>query len=453
MPHAPNFDSLLADEIGRLVDVLPPPLIGGAPVSALLFQPTETGGRLVYLDSLVESDNPIHIDPGQVSEKFFFNVDDKSPWIPAEESVEQRSLDEYCTKNENEIRQRLAKQDALRYSSTKFEQNGVVPPGTRYKMHYLVPPPVYHHVIGWWKRLPRLGQIYTLGDELGHQNLLLICGMSVGIRALGIRLKLLLDCKNAVREPAFKIAATIASDRPVDPDDFQYLLAKLVLAHHWFYPYDPVALKLFKRLGCDPPDEVLQRHGWPATGWSDFDTAAPVNDLISLLAQDLSFLIYACTIWTAPGEKGRKDSAELYNELQMALRTTFAMICGTPRHAKVSGKDLKYLDYPADYMCIEPPKELVEDKISSPELPLLSRGQLVGRDHKWSQIAEAYILSLSPIGPFPLRKWHKLGVSRVKGMRAWLHRDEMGKWLTGYARARCLMKLTAEERAAKHGAA
>jgi len=205
-------------------------------------------------------------------------------------------------------------------------------------------------------------------------------------------------------------------------------------------------------LGSDP-DTVLKMHGWPATGWSNFDTAAPLDDLISQLAQDLSFLVYACTIWTAPGEKRRKDSAELYDELKVALRTTFALTCGTPRHARVSGQDLKYLDYPAEFMCIEPPKDLVQDKNNSPELPLLSRGQLVGRDHKGSQIAEAYILSISPIGPAPLRKWHKLGVSRVRGTRAWLQREEMGKWLTGYTRARCLMKLMEEEQAAKPGAA
>lgn len=448
-----KFESLLTDEIQRLLEVLPPPLSGGAPVSALLFQPTKSGGRLVYLDRDVRRDNLISIDPGQVSVKFFFDVDDKSPWSAAEASVEQPTLVEYCEKNESDIRQRLAKQDGLRYSSIQFDRNGVVSAGTRYSMHYLVPPPVYHHNIGWWKRLPRLGQIYSLGDQLEHKNLLLICGMSVGIRALGIRLKLLLDCENAVRRTAFEIATAVASNRSVNPDDFQYLLAKLVAAHHWFYPYDPVALKIFRRLGSDP-DTVLNLHGWPATGWNNFDTNTPLGDLISQLAQDLSFLIYACTIWTAPGENERKPSTELYDELKAALRTTIALICGTPRHARVSGRtDVKYQDYPAEYMCIEPAKEILQDKNTVPELPLLSRGQLVDKDHKWSKIADAYLLSLSPVGPAPIEKWNKIRTSSVRGERAWLQRKEMGKWLTGYTRARCLMKLMEEEQAVKHGAA
>lgn len=439
-----NFDSLLADEIRRLVEVLPPPLSGGAPLSALLFQPTVDGGRLVYLDKNVEPDDPIYIDPGQVSEKFFFNVNDESPWMTAEAAIESSALDEYCQKNDAEMRLRLAKQDAVRYPSTSFDQNGVVSTGTRYTMHYIVPPPVYHHIIEWWKRLPRLGQIYSLGNELEHENLLLICGMSVGIRALGIRLNLLLHHESTVRRTAFQIAGAAASDRTVDTDEFHYLLANMLMAHHWFYPYDPLALKIFARLRSDP-DTVLNMHGWPSSGLKNLDTKSSLNVLIDQLAQDLLFLIYACTIWNAPSDYQRKDSAELYAQIKVALRTVLAVICGTPRYAKLSAMRLKYQDYPADYMCIECPKELRGDKSDDPELPLFARGQLLTRDDHVGQIAEAYLQTLSPIGKVDLLgQWNNFKVSRVQGERAWTQRKEMGKWLTRYARARCVMKVMEE---------
>jgi hypothetical protein len=453
-PYEHSFGSLLRDEIRLLLQVLPPALSGGAPVSALLFQPTAEGGRLVYLDTNVRPDDPIHIDPGQVSENFFFDLGDKSPWVAAEEVIQQTTLDEYLDKNPSVMRLKLANQDALRYSSIQFDQNGVVSAGTRMWMHYLVPPPVYHHTIGWWKRLPRLGQVYSLGEQLEHKNLLLICGMSVGIRVLAIRLKLLLHHhESATRRTPFQIADSVASDRRLDADEFQYLLVNMLMAHHWFYAYDPVALKIFARLGSDP-NLVLKMHGWPASGLSKFDTNAPLNALIDQLAQDLSFLIYACTTWSAPGENKRKSSADLYDQLKVALRTTLAVTCGTPRYATASRINFKYQDHPADYMCIESPKELQDDDSSVPELPLLSRGQLLSKVQELEEVAEAYLLSASPIGkPEPLAKWNNIKVCCVQGERAYLQQKEMGKWLTGYTRARCVMKLMGEKQAVKHGAA
>jgi len=72
----------------------------------------------------------------------------------------------------------------------------------------------------------------------------------------------------------------------------------------------------------------------------------------------------------------------------------------------------------------------------SPELPLLSRGQLLSKDHEWDQVAEAYLVALSPIGkPAPLGQWNNIRVGGVQGERAWGQRKEMGKWLIGYTRA------------------
>jgi hypothetical protein len=443
-----NFESLRTGEIRRLVDVLPPPLSGGAPVSALLFQPTEAGGRLVYLDRDKNAgpENPIHLDPGQVSEKFFFKVDDKNPWSTEDAFAEQAVLDEYCNRNVAEMRLRLAKQDKLRYQLIQYDKDGIVPVGTRYRMHYIVPPPVYHQSIRWWNRLPRLGQIYSLGDQLEHDNLLLICGMSIGIRALAIRLNLLLDHENKVRQTAFQIAGSLASARQVEPDEFHYLLANMLMAHHWFYPYDPLALKIFALLGSDP-DRVLNMHGWPSSGLRNFETNSPLDTLLDQLAQDLLFLIYACTIWSAPGDSQRKDSAELYKEVKMGLRTVLALICGTPRYAKVSPMNLKYLDYSAEYICIQPPVALQADKSNSPELPLFSREQLLTKDQNVSQIAQAYLQTLCPSGnQFLVGKWNNFKVCRVQGERPWTERKTLGKWLTLYARARCVMKLMDEDK-------
>jgi hypothetical protein len=450
MAHEHKFKALLADEVRRLVDVLPFALVGGATVSALLFQPTEGGGRLVYLDKSTEPDDPISIDPSQVSEKFIFAAEDDAPWVTSEAHVEQATLDEYFKNNRSEMRQRLAKQDRRRYPGVQFNEDGAAVAGTPYMMHHVFPSPLYHQPKAWWKRLPRLGQIYSLGKSLEHRNVLLICGISVGNRALEIRLKLLLQHENKIRRTALEIARSAASEGQVDKDEYHFLVAHLLMAHHWFYPYDPTALRIFTKLGCNP-DGILKSHGWPASGLKDLAARAPLDNLIEQVAQDFSFLIYACTRWNSPEENTRrKDPAELVRELKAALRTTLALVCGKPRYLKVSGTRFEYQDEPTDQMAMEAPKELRSGGDGSPALPMLSRKQLVSKGPELLRIAEAYIGTLCPTGPSDsLVKWNSVKVGHVRGERAsGSPRISMGKWLTGYARARSVMKVVEDQQRA-----
>jgi hypothetical protein len=468
-----SFSSLLTDEIKQLTDLLPRSLKGGgAPVSSLLFQPTEGGGRLVYLDENVAAEEPIWMDPGPVSKEFFFDVKDTAPWEIAEPRV-TRPLIKHYLQNDQSNRLELANHDRKRYPGLKFANEGIVKID-KYKMHHIFPSPVFHRAVDWWKRLPRLGQIYSYDGYLEHPNLLLICGIEVGNLALHIRSKSLLDHELVFTFPhrqkksritAYTLAASASINiEKVDDDEFLFLVAHLIIAHHWFFAYDPVALKLFAKLGV--ADKVLTSHGWPASGIEKhhvITTQEELPELITKLAQDLVFLIYSCARWENP-DNPRAEPQDLLEALNKKIPVALALLCGTVEYATISTLNtLNFHSVPgADrsnlFMCIHPPKGL---KAPGVELPLFSLDQLSSGSHPQTttfqlsdqmlSVADAYIKTLCPVQPVyqtrrnngrDLKKWewHVMQVRRMRGDRA-LEKESMGKWLTGYVRARCLMKL------------
>lgn len=451
-PENPSFAPLLTDEIKRLTEVLPRALTGAAPVSPLLFQPTEEGGRLVYLDANVAANDPIWLNPGPVSEKFFFDLAGSAPWSIAEGKIAQGDIEQYCKRNDQPMRSRLALQDRKRHPDITYSDDGAPKAGTPYRMHHIFPSPLFHRNVDWWKRLPRFGQIYSFGDRLEHPNLLLICAVAIGNRALHIRLKVLLEHNlvftfresghEKTAKTAYSIAALVSAGTQVDDDEFLFLIAHLTLCHHWFFPFDPVALQIFAKLGA-VADDVLQRHGWPASGWErHLETKRQVSDLIGDLAKDLLFLIYACTRWGTP-ESPKADSDTLLEGLKKKLPDALALICGNVEYVTLSASTLRFQpDPPQDrgYIFIRAPEQLQVGGGNDPLLPLFSLDQLSKSNQ--ASTANAYIRTLCPVQlEGQDHAWNTMRVMRVRGDRVVDKDKNMGKWLTGYARARCMLKI------------
>lgn len=294
--------------------------------------------------------------------------------------------------------------------------------------------------------MPRLGQIYSLGAHLEHPNLLLICAINTGNRALHVRLKLLLDHVNTLGHTPYAIAVSAATGNKVDDDEYVVLLCHLLLCHHWFFPYDPVALKLFAKFGVSA-DDVLRRHGWPASGLESSRNEDAIQHSVDKLLMDFLFLIYACARWDTP-ESGKKEPSILLGELQQLLPQAMALMSGSPVYASVSSSLLtstsaEHREF--EYVCITAPDEMRKCNIE-PELPMFSQTQLLqdSTDPKLRGEAEAFLRTLCPFdapSPFDRSKWKIVRVMRVKGDRVLSRGVKMGKWLTGYARARCLLKM------------
>jgi hypothetical protein len=387
-----------------------------------------------------------------VTRDFFFNQADNSPWMFADATIRQPTIDQYL-RHDVSMRKKLASHDKSRYPDIAFSDEGVPNVGTRYRMHHIFPSPLFHHNVDWWRRLPRLGQIYTLGECLKDPTLLLICAIAIGNRALHFRLKVLLEHdlgftfqdsgSEKSDKTAYSIATSIAGGDEVDEDEFLFLIAHLLVAHHWFYPYDAAALKAFNKLGA-AADDVLQRHGWPVSGLKEYlQTKHELLELVDDLARDLLFLIYACSRWGAP-ESQKADSDSLFEKLKKKIPDVLAVMCGEVQYVTLSVGTLKFHSVPPNgqsYICVRTPTQLQGSGWNDPMLPLFSIGQVPETTEELST-ANAYIQGLCP-AKFERHdnRWNALRVTRVRGDRVVDKNKRMGKWFTGYARARCMLKI------------
>jgi hypothetical protein len=467
------FDVLLKEEIKRLTDVLPEALRGGAPISILLFQPTQVGeGRLAYIDGDISHENPILLLPRKVSDKALFDPDDKAPWTIANENIKPLNIAEFRERNAPDVRVRLAAQEQKRYKDVPFDENdGTVPVGTRNMVHHVFPVPSLLETMEWWKRLPRLGQIYSLGEKLEHQNLLLILATRAGNRALTTRLKTLLDHESVLKRTAHEIGAAAAKGEDnVDGDNYTCIIAHLLICHHWFYPYDPVALKIFARLKVDV-NETLRIHGWPTTslGTSSASESDSESDkeLIELMVNDLVFLINACARRI---EQSERSSQSIREGIRKNLPAALALVGGVPVYAVVKGSAVRGADVrgnevtyhsrrPSEptHMCIMPPADLQSlfDAASLPDLPLFHYGQVSDPDlskkakrtdaaSSLRAAAESYVFSLCPL-PHPTKReaWNEITVIKMRKSKT-VEYGKFGKWVTGYARGRCVLKMLSD---------
>jgi hypothetical protein len=454
-----SFNELLTREIRELTDILPEALLGGGPVSTLLFQPTSRGGRLVYLDEQVSPQDPICLDPSQEFGSRFLDPHYMAPWIMAKGKVTAKNAADYCERNTPQVRARLAAQDARRYKDIAFDdKTGTTAIGTSYQVHQIIPSPLFQESLEWWKRLPRLGQIYSLANLLEHENLLLICALRVGNRAQHVRLRMILDHPGRLGRTAYEIAQSAARDHDVDDDDYAFLISHLLLCHHWFFPFDPLALKAFAKLGC-APDDVLSTHGWPAAGLGTL-SGGDDTELADLLIKDLAFLISACSDSIEPSSDASWD--KLHRKLRDNLPMAMALICGQAVYVMAHGSDLKFhAESPAipRHLCIQPLdlSKLFPQERQSPILPMFLHSQLSTQNKLSSRnsnqaldelnsAAEAYVRTLCPIDGASAKEWNLVQVTRIRGNKIVDKGQRMGKWVTEYARGRCALKVVKDMR-------
>jgi hypothetical protein len=449
-----GFNELLRNEIQNLTDNLPDPVLGAGPLSVLIFQPNPRGGRLVYLDKQVSDADPICLNPVQHFGKRFLDPDYMAPWNIAKGEVTAENIAFYCERNDAQARSRLALHDALRYQGVVFDkENGTSPIGTSYRVHQIIPAPLFQEPsMEGWKRLPRLGQIYSLNDLLDHENLLLMCALRVGTQVQHMRLKMILDHKEVLEQTAYEIAIAAATSGTVEDDAYTFLIAHLLLCHHWFFPFDPVALKIFAKLGRDP-NSILATHGWPDSGL-DVRRSDASTDVIELLIKDLAFLIIACAE-NVPSTEG--SWARLRSKLRENLPTALSLVCGRAVYASLNGTLLTFRENRPEtprHLCIEPiDLSILFNKEAHPLLPMFSYAQVLRPDsdsrknkthaalQDLQSSAEAYVATLSPVEAVGIKDWNILRVTRLRGNKAIDKNQKMGKWVTAYARGRCALKI------------
>jgi len=375
-----SWDDFWDHEARELCNILPPALVGGAPVSVLLFQPSQAE-RLVYLNRRDEKPDPIPLPFGPNAKRLFFDLDPQANWHSKTLNVEPAAIEDFLAAP-LDVRERFyAAETNSRYTKDRFDSVGLhLKLQESYRIQATFPSPLYHHRGSWWKRLPRLGICYTVAEELGKADdslsahgpetsdrLLLICGISAGNRILGKRLRLIFGNtfqwpRNAEPFSAENVAKLLCTKNRHNSDQYErdqqlYLIAKLTIAHHILFPQNAAALRVVKLLGVDHNDAFLVPNGWQAVNVPD-----RVGDNLELwfghLVNDLMFLIHALVRWEHPEDIQQRLSENILEEniRQLAL-DVLTLLCGVPDehvHYEYIDKDGRH-----SYLTVMPPARLL----------------------------------------------------------------------------------------------
>lgn len=347
-------------EANDLCERLPSLLVGGAPVTVLCYQPAKAE-RMVYLNRVKGGPSPIYFGVGQHARSLFFDPSLSAVWRTRYLEWSDRDVIRYIDETDEKIREDIWFAETDRYPKEWFDAKGHHYLAKRdYRLHAVFPSPLYHERDFWWRRLPRLGVCYTLSDQLGNvpdliaedrakaaESLLHIYGIGSGNRILGKRLRLALSGyykwsgdERSTPQPEQRIARLIVTTG-ISPSDSKtwdqalYLVARLILAHHIFFPQSPVGLQLFQVFDLDPNVDILQPHGWEATTLIPVATAAPDGNrapqLFQNLVHDLIFLIHALVRWEDPEQVSHRiTGSELESTLGQLTRIALILLSGEP---------------------------------------------------------------------------------------------------------------------------
>lgn len=108
------------------------------------------------------------------------------------------------------------------------------------------------------------------------------------------------------------------------------LAVKLVFAHHWFFPYDPVAWSLLERVcGDRGARECYATHEWtPPRKYPDAaGDSRSATDLLGVLTDDLVTLVQHIA-WYRLGTEFRARPAAVRESVSTALNTALLLLCG-----------------------------------------------------------------------------------------------------------------------------
>ena len=383
------------------------PLIGGAPVSVLSYQPGPEE-RLVYLQE-GQTNNFLHVD--SLSRDILYSASPQSTWNSVIRRVTDVQIREFMV-NGPDVRKRVFDAENERYAHYPYSsRDGFLKRNTEYRLQLLFSAPVYLSKKDWWKRLPRLGYCYTVGDQLGNPHapaealptyptdrMLMIMAVSVANRLLDKRLRLVFNNSyrwsddgssktDYVEVKTPQIICCLSKKRLDDRSIF--FIAKLILAHHLFFPHSPEALRIFQLLSNDRCDDILTMHGWPRTLRPILPTTN-LRESIDNLVADLHYLTHALGRWSGPFDAtvGNRECGEAFPE---HVRLVLALLCGDPKW-----------DASSEAFMIVPPSPIQD--LSPINMPVFSKRQLVKKGNGQPSF---YLETLCPIrNDYPRPKWN-----------------------------------------------
>jgi hypothetical protein len=431
-------DAFLTTELDTLASTLHPLFTGAGPICLSVFQPTPQGGHLVLLDRTTNS--KVSLKPGITARTGFLSPDEDAIWGDAEAEVEVTpEMIEFYLSNDESHRANLGAIYRARFGNRiDVQPAGHVPVGSTYRLYNLCPSPDYATKLDH-RRVPRLGNIYSF------QNLVTKAELSAHATAaattiLHIRLDTILGYQgdfcpeaestlNAPQSPK-RIAIQIANDLRTSLSERIFLMVTLLLAHHCFYPHDPVAAQLINRTAGDA-GQVYGRHGWPAFPISNDDNRT-TSQLMAAAVQDIAYLIHACDSKAHQfGVSERRQT--IVEAISSSLPSAIALLCG---------KRLKK-SYRAGLECmtIQHSNGALSAKLTWPNFDF-NKFESWANSKNGDAAAKCYLSSVHPDGPDPswsAKRYNLMDVLKNTGTEdrpSWVT-ERRNDWYISYARARC----------------
>jgi hypothetical protein len=238
----------IADEEARSVrERLASAYDGNTPVTVLMFQPVITpgqhAGRLVDVGPRPAGAANQTVEQNASSGltgKFFEHKDTPFRWVPKSDLINASIVDAYVTSNTDEkARRDQVALEGLRYGhEVSFERPDAPPVDAFIHQQSLLPRPETSFPRRPL-RYPSVGIIYTISKSSKPNEMqvqLPLFASAAADATLEMRLLALLGEKRQ------KIAADLMhrSDL-VEKGEAYRIVGTLMLAHHWFYPHDPIA--------------------------------------------------------------------------------------------------------------------------------------------------------------------------------------------------------------------
>ena len=422
-PAPLTWEEFWQREVKEVQSALHQELTEGAPITLLCYQPVPKE-RFVYLrtKSQEKSGSPklIELLPDGAGKSYLLDAT-KTPWRGNHKKIEKQDVDDFFL-NPEEARREIVETEKLRYESAcQFDHDTLgLLNGETYLRQIVIPSPIYEKNKRWWKHWPRLGLAYSVERQIGSQagvepelerefseQILLLMAVHAGNSILAKRLRLCFNYsyywsdENSSSEyfVELDVAKTLCMGSEKISDQSLFVICKLILAHHLFYPHRAVVLSIFELLESGLANRILNMHGWPDAPWFIKPSGGLETSLKELIA-DMSFLLWAIVKTNSSINLGSDFTKN--EKLEKNLRKIVCMALGV-----LAGK-IEIFD---KSVILAPPSELAE--IERMTIPFYTPSKLHKKAHTGD--SEYFIKALSPINVGLVQpQWHKTNLTGME---------------------------------------
>lgn len=301
--------------------------------------------------------------------------------------------------------------EAARHGFTPRAADG--PPEGSHIHHLALAPSVQSFAAVSSGRIPVLGTIFALTKERDPHHLheyanLVDYAIFIAGEVLQIRAEHLFGKAHVAAGFAGSALEALLETPTSDPA--VQLAVKLAFAHHWFFPYDPVAWSILERLGQGAGAARAQyaRHGWlPPRKHHAGDDPRSDAELRALLTDDLVTLVLHVA-WYRLGTEFRARPASVREGVALALDTALLLLAGRRTSVPAFHVGARSARRRDDRVFLGPPLPRTgigrDGGVVAPVFPLSGLQQLVrGRNghgpESSDSLAERFAASLAVCGP------------------------------------------------------